>query len=159
MRVSIVSHDNEGYVVKNAGWNQDILPGQTIEIGFSGIGDFTNEPQDFVLVGCLNEHDAREFNVIFNILSDWEDGCNANIVIENKTDNTIEDWILEFDYPADIINIWDAEILSHEGSHYVIKNAQYNGNIYPGNSISIGLIGNKNSDIDNPDNYSLFSRE
>ena len=155
----IVSHENDKYIIKNAGWNQDILPGQTIEIGFSGIGDFVNEPKDFALIGYLKEYDAKEFDVAFDILGDWEDGYNVNMVIKNNTDYTIEDWILEFDYLADITTIWNAEIISHEGNHYVIKNVRYNSDITPENSVTIGFISNKNSDIEYPDNFTLLSLE
>jgi hypothetical protein len=155
----IISHENNDYIIKNVGWNQDILPGQTIEIGFTGIGDFIQDPIDFELIGCLIEHATDDYCMEFNVFDDWGDGCNANMIIKNNTDYTIEDWTLEFDYSGDITNIWDAEIVSHEGVHYVVKNAQYNGNIFSDNSVSIGFISNKSSDTEYPSNYNLFSRE
>jgi len=49
---------------------------------------------------------------------------------------------MEFDLKADIINIWNAVIVSHVGDHYVIQNAAWNGSIAVGSEVSFGFQAN-----------------
>ena len=47
-------------------------------------------------------------------------------------------WTVEFDSPAQITNIWNAQITSHVGTHYVITNMAYNGTVAAGQSTTFG---------------------
>jgi len=73
--------------------------------------------------------------------SDWGSGFTGRILITNKSDRTIEDWMLEFDFGREITSIWGAMIESHEGTRYVIKNAGYNANIAAGQTVVIDFNG------------------
>ena len=48
-------------------------------------------------------------------------------------------WTVEFDAGFSITNIWNAEIISHVGTHYVIRNASYNGQVAVGQPASFGF--------------------
>lgn len=147
---SITSHDSNKYTVKNVGWNQDIAPGQTIEFGISGQEDYVGVPSDYSLAGAIHETDKEDYAVSYEVVADWRSGFTASVIITNNSDETIEDWVLEFDYARDIIEIWNAEIISHDGDHYVIKNKGYNGNITPQGNISFGFNGSDGSSDDEP---------
>lgn len=153
----ILSHDGNRYTIKNAGWNQDIAPGQTIEIGLSGQENFVAEPTDYALISGINEGNTNDFSVSIQIYDDWGSGCNGNMTITNNSDTTIEDWVLEFDFDAELISIWNAEIVSHEGAHYIIKNAQHNSNIEPGQSVSVGFNGGEGAGSTELRGYKLYS--
>ena len=153
----ILSHDGNRYTIKNAGWNQDIAPGQTIEIGLSGQENFVAEPTDYALISGLNEGNTNDFSVSVQIYDDWGSGCNGNMTITNNSDTTIEDWVLEFDFDAELTSIWNAEIVSHEGAHYIIKNAQHNSNIEPGQSVSVGFNGGEGAGSTELRGYKLYS--
>jgi hypothetical protein len=153
----ILSHDGSKYTIKNVGWNQDIAPGQTIEIGLSGQENFVAEPTDYALISGLNEGNTNDFSVSIQIYDDWGSGCNGNMTITNNSDTTIEDWVLEFDFDAEITSIWNAEIVSHEGAHYIIKNAQHNSNIEPGQSVSVGFNGGEGAGSTELRGYKLYS--
>jgi chitinase len=46
---------------------------------------------------------------------------------------------MEFDMKANIVNIWNAVIVSRVGTRYVIKNAAWNGTLAAGAEISFGF--------------------
>jgi chitinase len=77
--------------------------------------------------------------VAYTVGDDWGAGFVANVAVANNTGATINGWTLEFDLAADIVNIWNAKIVSHVGNHYVIQAMPYNGVIAPGSSTSWGF--------------------
>ena len=46
---------------------------------------------------------------------------------------------MEFDTPAQIGNIWNAEIVSRVGNRYVVRNAAYNPQVAAGQTVSFGF--------------------
>src|SRR5262249_820537 len=48
-------------------------------------------------------------------------------------------WTLEFDAAFDITNIWNAEIVSRVGNHYVVRPATWNANVAAGGEVSFGF--------------------
>ncbi|HWB50586.1 MAG TPA: Calx-beta domain-containing protein [Stellaceae bacterium] len=48
-------------------------------------------------------------------------------------------WTVEFDSSAAIGNIWNAEIVSHVGDHYVVRNAAWDGQVGAGQATSFGF--------------------
>lgn len=142
---NISSRDGNRYTVKNAGWNQDIEPGQNVEFGISSQEDYQGVPGEYKIIGTIQENDENEYDVIYKVESDWGSGFTASVAITSHSAETIEDWILEFDYDRNITNIWNAEIVEHEGHHYVLKNKGYNANITKNQTINIGFNGNGGS--------------
>jgi hypothetical protein len=69
----------------------------------------------------------------------WGTGFNGDIKIKNTGTTVINGWTMEFDMKANIVNIWNAVIVSHVGTKYVIKNADWNGTIAAGAEISLGF--------------------
>ncbi|MCE9553553.1 MAG: cellulose-binding domain-containing protein [Planctomycetes bacterium] len=62
-----------------------------------------------------------------------------NVKIKNTAATAMNGWRLEFDLDADIVNIWNAVIVSHVGTHYVIQMAPWNGVIAPGGELTFGF--------------------
>ena len=50
-------------------------------------------------------------------------------------------WTIEFDASFDISNIWGAEIVSHVGNHYVIRNLDWNADVAGGRTGELRLPG------------------
>lgn len=155
----VVSKEGDTYVIKNVGWNQDIYPGQVAEIGFSVKGESVCELIDATAIGRLIEHNVEDANIVCYVYDAWEGGYNASITIENNTDVSIEDWILEFDYSGEILGIWNAEIVEHIDNRYKIKNTFDNSIIPVGQCVSIGFTASADSDETVPVSYKLFSRD
>lgn len=144
----ISTHEENQYIVKNAGWNQDIVAGGSIEFGISGSTAFNEFPENFNVVGENKEVQEEDYSVHYQVDSDWGSGFTGSIQITNNTDKILEDWVLEFDFEREITNIWNAVIECHEGNHYVIRNAGYNANINAGQMVSFGFNGmNGSKDI------------
>jgi aryl-phospho-beta-D-glucosidase BglC (GH1 family) len=71
--------------------------------------------------------------------NDWGSGAVMDVKIKNTGTTPINGWTLEFDLAADITNIWNAEIVSHVGTRYVIRMASWNGTIAPGGEVTFGF--------------------
>ncbi|MDE6318865.1 MAG: cellulose binding domain-containing protein, partial [Lachnospiraceae bacterium] len=153
----IDSNEDGKYIIKNAGWNQDIAVGGSAEFGISGQEDFPGFPKKYTLLGNIVCAEDEDYSITYHLDSDWGDGFTGTISITNNTASAIEDWYLEFDFNRNITNIWNGVTESHKGNHYVIKNAGYNANSNAGQTISFGFSGDKGSSADEPTNYELSS--
>ncbi len=153
----ISEHEDAEYVIKNAGWNQDIEAGKNIEFGISGSGDFPGFPNNYLLLGEIGNIPTDDYTIEYRLNSDWGIGFTGEISITNNTDAPIEDWILEFDFDRTITSIWNGVIEPHEDSHYNIKNAGYNAILTAGQTIAIGFTGTDGTAADKPANYDLHS--
>lgn len=71
--------------------------------------------------------------------SGWGTGFTGTMTIKNTGTTAISGWTMEFDMKANIVNIWNAVIVSHVGTRYVIRNADWNGTIAAGAGISFGF--------------------
>ena len=153
----IDSSEDGKYIIKNAGWNQDIAVGGSAEFGISGQESFPGFPKKYTLLGNIAGVSEEDYSITYHLDSDWGDGFTGTVSITNNTDSAIEDWYLEFDFNRNITNIWNGVTESHKGKHYVIKNAGYNANINAGQTISFGFSGDKGKSTDEPTNYELSS--
>ena len=77
--------------------------------------------------------------VEFSVTNDWGSGFTANMSIANNGTSNLSNWTLEFDAPFEITNIWNAEIVSRQGNHYVIRNPSWNGTIPAGATTAFGF--------------------
>lgn len=75
--------------------------------------------------------------VSFTVASNWGTGFTAAMTL--KPEATLNGWTVEFDAPFDISNIWNAQIVSHVGDHYVVRNAAWNGKVAAGAEVSFGF--------------------
>ena len=153
----IESQNDNHYIIKNEGWNQDIEANHEVQFGFNGNNSFKGFPSECRLVGTISEVKKEDYTVVYQLEDDWESGYTAKITITNNTDHELEDWVLEMDFPRTIKNIWNAKITSHEGSRYIIQNAGYNSNIPAGASVSFGFSGMDGEAADEPTGYYLSS--
>lgn len=141
--------------VKNAGWNQDIPAGSSVEFGMQGSEEFCGFPETYKILGSICAVSEENFSVDYVLDSDWDEGFSAALILTNTSEEALEDWTLEFDYARNITELWNGALISHEGDHYVIKNADYNANINPGESVRIGFNGTDGLPEDVPTNFKL----
>ncbi len=152
----LYSCEKDHYVMKNAGWNQDIAAGGSVEFGFSGNESFHGFPKIYTISGESREAVIEDFSIAYCLESDSGSEFVGEISITNNTDDRLEDWTLEFDFARDIVGIWNGVILSHEDEHYVVRHADYNANIEPGQAISFGFTGVGGETEDEPSQYKLY---
>lgn len=58
------------YVVKNAGWNQDIAVEQSVEFGISGQGDFVGFPSAYQMLGQISNLNNKDYSIDYEVTSD-----------------------------------------------------------------------------------------
>lgn len=170
----IVSHRDNMYVIKNAGWNQDIKADASTSFGFTVAyeGEKPEEPYN-VDMEKMEYKVVDGYEINFKQFTKYENKVQGQIEITNTSDNYIEDWSLIFDSNINIIDIWNARISEASynynrgddeqtepvGMHYFIENADYNQNIEPGQTINFGfiaeLINGEDAAIENESLYHL----
>ena len=84
---------------------------------------------------------SGDVGVDFSVTNDWGSGFQGQIAIANQSDSQMNGWTLEFEFANEITQIWNAEIVSHTGNTYVIRDVGWNSGIAPNGSISFGFIG------------------
>ena len=143
---AIISQVGNHYVVGNVSYDATIAPGQSITIGFNAnrIGTST-APTGYLLNGVAagpstpTASGDLAASARYQVTSDWGSGFGGQVVIANTGTAGLSGWTLEFDFAANITQIWNATIVSHVGNHYVIRDAGYNGAIAAGQSTSFGF--------------------
>ncbi len=153
----ISSKERNEYVVKNAGWNQDIAIGGSVEFGISGDHAFSGFPEKYDLISTNTEVEENNYTIWYNVDGDWNSGFYGSISVRNNIATPIEDWVLEFDFDREITEIWNGIIEEHNGNHYVIRNAGYNSIITSGECVSIGIKGGEGESGIEPVNFVLYS--
>ncbi len=66
----------------------------------------------------------------YAVTSNWGSGFNGAMTVTAGSGG-LTGWTVEFNVSASLTNIWNAEIVSHVGDHYVVRNAQWNGQSAP----------------------------
>lgn len=153
----IESHVDNEYIIKYPNWIPTISPGGKVNVGFiAKSSGKIDEPSGLKPDNDSQEIDEMDYIIKYQTKSDWKDGFAGEISITNNTDSTIEAWELEFDFSKEITNFWTADIISHEGNHYKIRNQQWNGVIKSDETITLGFDG-KTGDVGSlqPTNYKL----
>jgi len=74
----------------------------------------------------------------YAVTSNWGSGFNGAMTVTAGSDG-LNGWTVEFNASAAITNIWNAEIVSHIGDHYVVRNAPWNGQVGGGQAVSFGF--------------------
>ena len=150
--------DNNKTTIKCQTHNQYIQPGECIEFGYSVNKRFTSFPDTCNLVSNSNKEELG-YDIEYIVNSAWENNADCTIKITNTSDKILEDWTLEFYLDASITEIWNATVQNNTESHYIIRNAEYNSNISPNETIEIGFLLEDTNGEDEPSNYKLYSYE
>ena len=92
----------------------------------------------------------------FAVTQDWGAGFGAQITLSNPASAApVSNWQLAFDYSPQITSIWDANVISHVGTHYVIGNVGWNSTLASGGSVAFGFNGSPDQTTVKPANYAL----
>ena len=109
-------------------------------------------PEDAIVLA------KKDYNTEFRVTQKWENQFQAEIVITNDSEKTIEDWNFTCTFPHEITQIWNAFVYDHRGDQYQFKNAQWNADIKPGERVSFSFIAEwDNKNITEPKEFELSS--
>jgi hypothetical protein len=92
---------------------------------------------------------------VFAVTNDWGSGYQAQVTLNNQQTTSVANWKLEFDMPSNITSLWDGQISSHTGNHYVIVGANWNKDLAAGGSLSFGFVASPGGKPVAPTNYLL----
>ena len=81
---------------------------------------------------------ANGVSVAYSVSSNWGAGFTGDMKVGGGS-TPLNGWTVEFNASFNITNIWNAQIVSHAGNHYVVKNAAYNGRVAAGQQASFGF--------------------
>jgi hypothetical protein len=71
--------------------------------------------------------------------SRWHDGLVVDLEITPP--QAVEDWRLSFEFDGEIVNIWNARVVSREGTRYTIAPMNYNASLAAGQTVVVGFQG------------------
>jgi hypothetical protein len=91
----------------------------------------------------------------FQDVDDWGSGFTGYITLTNTGNTAINGWTLEFNFDGTITDIWDAQIVSHVGTHYVVQNVSWDVTITPSQSVDFGFNADWGNAWSGPSNYVL----
>ncbi len=132
---SIVESQGTEYVVKNNGWNYEILPQQSISFGYTLAEGNIPVSMAFELfskrVDVTSGYEAK-----FNIINVWGNGAQAEIIISNTSDNVLEAWEFAFDCNFTIEGYWGARKVETDRD-YGFASEAWSNPIPAGGSVSI----------------------
>ncbi|WP_370499630.1 Calx-beta domain-containing protein [Mycolicibacterium sp. jd] len=77
-------------------------------------------------------------SVKYVVNDNWGSGFVATVIVTAGTSG-FSGWTVEFDSPAQISNIWNAEIVSQVGNHYVVRNVSWNPKVVAGQTVEFGF--------------------
>lgn len=95
------------------------------------------------------------FEVEFHVDGKWNNGYNANITITNISNDVIEDWALLYVFEDEIKNLWNGKQIENEHSVTMIKNAEWNQDIKPGQKVNFGFTAEYEDKVHIPKSYCL----
>lgn len=100
--------------------------------------------------------DRQVLSASFNLINDWGNGFQGEIIVKNdQQPTTLKNWRLEFDFDRQITQIWNAEVVSRTGNHYVVQHAAWNADLAPGSTASFGFLGTTGNVTGGPTNFNL----
>lgn len=141
------SSDSDNYIIKNAGYNYEIAPDQSVNFGYTLSGDEITAPDRFEL--CSKRVDVTEgYDIQCNYTQIWNTGVQGEIIISNTSTLPIEAWTLSFDADFSINNLWNGRIIEGDGDSYIIASEAWTNPIQPESSMTIGFVGTKNPDAE-----------
>jgi len=151
-------------------WQRDDPAGEAFfsasDIDFGGV-DYVSTPpvqkapiDGYCGTGCTCEHDmpmpsaeptpipaapaatiAGALEVEHTINSSWGSGGQALVTLKNPGATAITDWSVEFDYPASITSLWNANLASGTTSpRHKVTPPSWSNSIGAGQSVTFGFI-------------------
>lgn len=103
----------------------------------------------------------HEYSVTNNLLTQWSEHANIEFTFENTGSETIHDWNFTFDFNYSIENPYNCYIIEHEDNLYTIGNIDWNQDIRPGSSVTIGFTAasDDGNDITDMPSFYLLNTE
>ena len=117
----VCKNDGELCVIRNNGYNYEIIPNAAVEFGFTLQGEDLSLPEDISL--CSRTADSSESaEISYEIQNNWDGGFIASVSVKNISDKPLEAWKLSFNGNFDITAIWNANRLYTDDGSFKVEN-------------------------------------
>lgn len=118
---SVLKNDGELCVIRNNGYNYELIPDATVEFGFMQQGENLSLPEKISL--CSKTADSTASTEIsYEIQNNWGEGFIAAVTIKNISNEPLEAWKLHFNGNFEICSIWNANLLYTEDDSFKVEN-------------------------------------
>lgn len=118
------------------------------------LADFENEnPSTANMFRSVEDH---SYTAEIRTTATWSGHANLEITFTNTGNETIDDWYFTFDFSYDIENPYNCYILEHEDDLYSIGNNDWNQDIRPGESVTVGFTAASSNGSDITDMPSFY---
>src|SRR6478736_6334625 len=77
-------------------------------------------------------------SINYAVGSNWGSGFIGNMTVPGGSQG-LHGWTVEFDASFAISGIWGAEIVSHVGNHYVVRNVAWNSEVPASGNATFGF--------------------
>lgn len=136
---SVVRNTDGLCVIKNNGYNYEVIPDGSVEFGFQLRGDELALPESVAM--CNKTVDSTESaEISYEIRDNWDDGFIAEVSVTNNSDVPLEAWRLALDGNFEISNIWNVNKL-HTDEGFLVENNVATVPIASGETKSFGFQG------------------
>lgn len=86
---------------------------------------------------------AENPEVTYKETSNWGNGFQGEITINNKTGKSISGWTLRFQMGSKIQSLWGAQLVSQKGDEILVTNSDWDTVLEAGGKRSIGFVAEK----------------
>lgn len=125
------------YIIKNSGYNYEILPGESVEFGYTLEGSYLTAPSGFEV--CADRIEITEsFDVKLVISDKWDGGFIGYIDIANNSEEPFEAWEMAFDANFEVNDFWNAKLDKIDG-FYIASSKITSNPIQPHTSVQVGI--------------------
>ena len=132
------SQNGTNYIIKNAGYNYEILPEASVTFGYTLTGSNLTAPSSFE--NCTERVEIKDkYNAELVITDKWENGFTGYIDIQNISDIPLEAWKLSFDTNFKVDNFWNANIVENSEYSYTASSKIMSNPIQPNTSVQVGI--------------------
>ena len=87
----------------------------------------------------MPSYDFNSTSLDIDVRISWGSGMVVDLGLSAVS--ALNGWTIEFEYDGEIVNIWNARIVSRDGNRYVIENMGYNGSVAAGQTTGFGFQG------------------
>lgn len=130
------------YTIKNNGYNQDVLPGNSISIGVtlsSNAEEVTFNPEWYLLNTKEIVIDDALYSLEYSEYSAWDNGFTGVINLQTYID--CQHWQIAFDCNRQILSMSSVEFVDEGESRYSITHDSNNLSLMVGNNNGFGVQG------------------
>lgn len=136
----VLENDGELCVIRNNGYNYELIPDATVEFGFMQQGENLFLPQNITLCSKTKDSTAST-EISYEIQNNWGEGFIAAVTIKNISVEPLEAWKLHFNGNFEISSIWNANLLYTDDDSFRVENDITTTPIAAGEAKTFSFVG------------------